>query len=487
MASRAASATHVALAPTDLERRAGRGARARRPERRRQVDAARDPRRRAAAERGHRRARRGLRVGWVPQRPAHYGRLSRAREPRALRAARGRGRPADAARCSSGSSCRPTTAPCGDALGRQPPAAERRDRAARPTRRCSSSTSRPPRSTRGSAARLWETDAAVAGRRRRGRLRHPEPRGARARRRPRRRARRADAVVSTGRSPGTASERRRCLLLRKDLRVLRRSPVLLGVLIALPARDRAARRARRRRTRARSRASRSSTRTALPPKRHGRRRSTFDVDAHDRRRSAKKVELVRMSADEAARPARVGPGRRRSITMPPGFVDDAEAGSSQSPHARARDRHAAGSRRACASRCRRSSTRSTASCRRPSSRRTSTTSSCSCTAATATLPRPRLRRARPRRDGAAARAAAAAPERSTRSRDFVHDARLALAQTGRRAPGDREPDRARRAARARADVGALGAGAGVRARADDLVPRARCSRPARSRPSATRT
>ena len=67
-----------ALAPTDFELVGGRDGRARRPERRRQVDAARDARRRARAD-AKASSRRTRAVGWVPQRPAHYARLS-ARE-----------------------------------------------------------------------------------------------------------------------------------------------------------------------------------------------------------------------------------------------------------------------------------------------------------------------------------------------------------------------------------------------------------------------
>ncbi len=62
------------LEPTDLELGRGGGRRARRPERRRQVDPARNPRRGAAAERRERRRRRA--IGWMPQRPALYGRLT---------------------------------------------------------------------------------------------------------------------------------------------------------------------------------------------------------------------------------------------------------------------------------------------------------------------------------------------------------------------------------------------------------------------------
>ena len=63
------------------------------------------------------------------------------------------------------------------------------------------------------------------------------------------------------------------------------------------------------------------------------------------------------------------------------------------------------------------------------------------------------------------------PERD-RVLDFVHDARLALAETGVGHARDGEPDRAPADPRARAHVGAVGAGAGVRARGHDRLPRA---------------
>ena len=72
----------------------------------------------------------------------------------------------------------------------------------------------------------------------------------------------------------------------------------------------------------------------------------------------------------------------------------------------------------------------------------------------------RLLRAMPHdaADGAAARLP---PRRAARAREHERRAQL-----------DRAPDRARARARPRAHVGALGRGAGLRARADDHVPRA---------------
>jgi hypothetical protein len=88
------------------------------------------------------------------------------------------------------------------------------------------------------------------------------------------------------------------------------------------------------------------------PRSHRRRRVTFDVDAliHE---VAKNVELVRMSEDEAAASSpRAGRG---GVHDPAGFIDDAEGARRQPAPRRSRPARA-GSRRACASRCRRSST-----------------------------------------------------------------------------------------------------------------------------------
>ena len=218
---------------TDRPRaRRRRGGRARRAERRRQVDAARAARRRARAERRHRRARARRRLGAAAAgalRPA-LG----AREPRALRAARGRARrgrrrPSELlARFDAAG----RAAAAARALGRQPAAAERRARAARRRRRCCCSTSRPRRSTPvqrrralgDRARRCASAGGAVV-------LRDAEPRGDRARGSGARAARRTRRALDSRRgSPLSAV----ALLLRKDLLVLRRSPLLLGVLLAYP-------------------------------------------------------------------------------------------------------------------------------------------------------------------------------------------------------------------------------------------------------------
>ena len=124
-----------------------------RPQRRRQDDAAADPRRLAEAERrrgrrsrtarsaGCRSSRRSTRSsrwprtcacsrGWRSAADVRRQRRPDARADRAARARRRRGR---------------------QALGRQPPAGQHRDRPARASRRCCCSTSRPRRSTRASA------------------------------------------------------------------------------------------------------------------------------------------------------------------------------------------------------------------------------------------------------------------------------------------------------------------------------------------------
>ena len=73
----------------------------------------------------------GVRVGWMPQRPAHYGRLSARAEPRALRPAGGAPARARGRRCSPRLELPDDGRPTRRALGRQPPAAEPRDLAAR--------------------------------------------------------------------------------------------------------------------------------------------------------------------------------------------------------------------------------------------------------------------------------------------------------------------------------------------------------------------
>ena len=63
-------------------------------------------------------------------------------------------------------------------------------------------------------------------------------------------------------------------------------------------------------------------------------------------------------------------------------------------------------------------------------------------------------------------------ERATALKQFAPSRRFALTQTGSRAEGDGQPDRAVQPKAKRPHVGALGAGAGVRDRAHRHVPRA---------------
>ena len=102
------------------------------------------------------------------------------------------------------------------------------------------------------------------------------------------------------------------------------------------------------------------------------------------------------------------------------------------------------------------------------------------------LRRADVRRARPRGDRAAPRRAAGGAAARPDPRVRRHGAARARPDR-RRAARDGEPDRARAGPRARPDLGALGAGAGVRARAGDDAPRAPPRAPARSPPSGTRT
>ena len=89
----------------------------------------------------------GVRAGWMPQRPAHYGRLSPRQNLELFARLEGAGDPELS--CSHGSSCRPTTV-----RRRRSPSATASGSTWRspcsPTRTCCCSTSRPRRSTRAS-------------------------------------------------------------------------------------------------------------------------------------------------------------------------------------------------------------------------------------------------------------------------------------------------------------------------------------------------
>src|SRR5439155_12408323 len=108
-----------------------------------------------------------------------------------------------------------------------------------PRDRASRLAARPPPRRADGVARPGPAAAALGASRRRARrwrrrrLRDPEPRGGRRPRRPRREAR--------GRPPRLRRRARRrrprvkvLLLLRKDLRILRRSPALAAILVAYP-------------------------------------------------------------------------------------------------------------------------------------------------------------------------------------------------------------------------------------------------------------
>ena len=161
------------------------------------------------------------RVGWVPQQPALYGKLSVAENLRLfarlervadVEAAVARMLAADRARGARGRAGRA-------ALGRQPPAGQRRDRPARRRRRCCCSTSRARRSTRASASACGSSSAALAERGHDGRLLDAHRLGGRALRRPGARAGRRRAallghaggarelVASRRRRPATSSPR----------------------------------------------------------------------------------------------------------------------------------------------------------------------------------------------------------------------------------------------------------------------------------------
>ena len=362
----------------------------------------------------------------MPQRPAHYGRLSRAPEPRALRAARAGGRPGGAARAARAPRRRP---PGGDALGRQPPAARSRDLAARATRRCCSSTSRPRRSTRASAAGSGRRRAASAtaaapssSSPRTSRTSSTSPTGS--------------LRCSTGQvvfdgpvaayltSEAAGRSVRPLLILRKDLLVLRRSPRAARRADRLPARDRAADRADR------GVREREAARRARRPRRHPATVTVARRELRRRRADPRGREERRARADVArTRPRSSSPpaGSPPWSTVPPGSSPTLK-GLVASPHLtlatgtggitpRVRQQMQAlvynlnlpapeGVHRG------RHPVREPAPARRQGPRA-----------------RPRLLDHRARRDGAAARAAARLAAERRRSRDFVDDARLALALT----------------------------------------------------------
>ena len=220
----------------------------------------------------------------------------------------------------------------------------------------------------------------------------------------------------------------------------------------------------------------------------------FDVD-HTIDEASKKVKLVRLSPERGEAPARRRPRRRRRDRAAGLRLDAARDGPEPAARAPALDRHDLLARRAAGAGAR-------LLAQPPAPERVHREQPPLRDADPARrrrqLPRRADHRARDRegtaaaaRDAADAADGAAArlpPRRAARARE--HE---------RRAPLDRAPDRARARAGARAHVGALGRGPGLRARADDHLPgaaargrlarrRARRERrrPARARPRRAR-
>ena len=267
--------------------------------------------------------RKGVRVGWAPQRPAQYGRLS-AREnlelfarlegehdPRAaaealLEAFELPGAASPSANLSVGNRQRLNLAISllgdPDVLLLDEPTA-----ALDPDQR----------------RRLWERAGRAASARRGGRLRDAERRGGRAHREPRRRAargpprlRRDGRRVRPGPRRESVGVNRIALLLRKDVLVLRRSPLLLGILLAYPL-------AIALLIGLVASYGSSKPRVAFVDEDNlpatvvlgGKR---FDV-GHTIDEASKKVKLVRLSPEEAKR--QLDDGRVVAVvTVPPGFV-----------------------------------------------------------------------------------------------------------------------------------------------------------------------
>ena len=352
--------------PRGLRRR---DARARRPERRGQVDAARAARGRARAERRQRRAaqRRAGRLGAAAARRSTAG-SRRARTSSCSRGSRARPTPRRApGGCSSAFELPDEAAPSAHLsvgnrqrlnlaialLGEPARAAARRaDRGARPRAAPRASGSggraRARRAARSSSRRRTSTSSSATPTAspllRDGRLVFAGPL----------------AEYDRSQAESLFGVSRVLLLLRKDLLVLRRSPLLLGILIAYPLaiavlvglvaelREREA--ARRVRRRGQPAGDGRARRPPLP-RRPDDRRGQQEREARPPRRTT-----------EAER--QLATGRVVAVvTVPPGFVATLQRHGARARSSSSRSR-AARSRRASSSRCRRSSTRSTASCRR---------------------------------------------------------------------------------------------------------------------------
>ena len=307
----------------------------------------RSSRRPATVQRGDARRRLG---------PAAAGGLRQAqrrREPAAVRAARagrrrrrrGRARaradrPGRARRRRARRRCRAATASASTSRS-----------ACSPTRRCCCSTSRPRRSTRATASACGRFLDRLAERRHDDRLRDARPRRGRAPRRPRARPRRRRAAVQrhAGASSRPRSGRRRTSRRRssqflhgarplrcagcslKDLQILRRSPLLVVLLVAYPVARRAADRLRavrragqaavafvNERARRGRRRSASAARSATPPTYAERLFDAVDPIRVDTPRGGDREGRVRRGARRADHPAPTPPSGCATRSASPG-------------------------------------------------------------------------------------------------------------------------------------------------------------------------
>ena len=261
----------------------------------------------------------------------------------------------------------------------------------------------------------------------------------------------------------------------RNVRLLSEGPARPAALAAaarrprrLPAPDRGAGRARGA-VREREAAGRARRRGRLPEE-VGIAGETFHVDRTIDRVS-QEVTLVRSRPDEAGRQLETG-RVVAVVTIPQGFLSELNA-MVRSPKLQLETTRGGLAPRV-RSRCRRSSTRSTRSCRTRTSNEPRLRPPHPAGRARG-VRRAVVRRARPRGDRAAAGRAPAGAAARPDPRVRRHGAACARPD-GLGAARDRASDRARAGAGARPDVGALRPGAGVRARARDDAPRAAARR-----------